>query len=616
VREIDGIAGSIHMMPRMSTRPLVTGRMPWTAGALPSLPSRRSLRPFALWLLVLAAGIALLYGRFDWDPGGGRFAERGFLLSVYLFLILLPTCFYLARRILHSTAAAAVLTGFVFTVTTLPWELLGLDQFYYLRERPPVFPSDYLGPPSLEFFPEGTLRAFPYDYLFWPLLFAGGLAAIWGVWWFRNRTRAVSRRLPVLLSVAFAAICLQASVHTSMRAPYTYLAYFQFPKSEQHWYHVYNFPDRSGAAEADQYAYYPMEDYFQGAPRDGHNMLARRPFSFYLAAQGSYFVNTFYVWLGLNCLFWLAAVVATGRLVGRLTTERAGVIAGAMTAVGPGFVAFVGTPAMYLQSYAAVAIVLCLFEDLVVRTGGRSRGSVALFTGVLALCALVYDFAPLFLVLLAYGLARAVRPLPLVCSLVAAFVASLGYSFVITDVLGITINPQNSGQIGDAFGVFKSELLHPSLASWYDHTVSVIPGFLRLLLQAFFVLPVLIAVLALRKLRDRPLQVLVAGLFAMAFAIVAFFDIGEALYLQDLPRLVYYIFPAVYLLAALALDPGEPDPQHSALPARHRIPAGMRRAAPWVVVGMLFVLSNIDIFGYPTLYVEFFVSDPPVFLPN
>ena len=42
----------------------------------------------------------------------------------------------------------------------------------------------------------------------------------------------------------------------------------------------------------------------------------------------------------------------------------------------------------------------------------------------------------------------------------------------------------------------------------------------------------------------------------------------------------------------------------------------MRRAAPWIVVGVLFVLANIDIFGYPTLYVEFFVSDPPAFLPH
>jgi hypothetical protein len=51
------------------------------------------------------------------------------------------------------------------------------------------------------------------------------------------------------------------------------------------------------------------------------------------------------------------------------------------------------------------------------------------------------------------------------------------------------------------------------------------------------------------------------------------------------------------------------------MPLRQRIPRAVRVAAPWVVVAFMAVLANIDIFGYPTLYVEYFVSDPPVFLP-
>jgi hypothetical protein len=575
------------------------------------------LRSLALWLLVFAAGGALLYARFDWDPAGGRFAERAFVLSAYLLLILLPTCFYLARRVLHSTVGAALATGFVFLVTTLPYELLGLDQFYYYDDRPHYFLIDQFGRPSMEFFPGGTLRAFPYDYLFMPLLFATGTAMVWAVWWFRRRAGLVtSRKIPLLLTAAFALICVQAFAHTSMRAPYTYLSYFQLPESEHHWYHVYHFRDASGASEGDQYAFSPLEDYFHGAPRDGNNMLIRRPFSFYMAAQASYFVNTFYVWLGLNCLFWLAAVVAIGRLVGRLTTERAGLIAAAMTAVGPGFVAFVGTPGMYMQHYAAIAIALCLFEDLVVRTAGRSWGSVLLFTGVLALCALVYDLLPLLLVLLAYGLARKVRPFPLICSLAAAFAVSRGFTLMVTEVLDVRIFPLNAGQLSDALEQFADVLLTPSLEDWYNHTVSVLARFTRLLLQAFFVIPIVIAVLGIPRLRERSLQVLVFGIVVMGLATVAVLQIGEATLIDNLPRLVYPVFPAVYLLAAVALDRARPPSQLSALTLRKRIPVTAWAAAPWIVVGALAVLSNIDLFGYPTLYVEFFVSDPPAFTPD
>jgi hypothetical protein len=595
--------------------------MPSRATVLQALPPRRSLRPLAIWLLVVAVGIALIHARYDWDVRGGFFAKRGFYLSAYLFVLLLPTFFYLTRRALRSARAAVVLTGILFIVTTLPYRLLGLDQFYYYASaigapRPHVYYIDLITP-SLEFFPGGMIHAFPYDYLFWPGLLAVGLAGIWAIWRFRNRGLTVSKRLPILISVAFAAICLQASVHTSMRAPYTYLSYFQIRQSNGHWYHVYHFREGSGASEGDQYAYSPIEDYFQGAPRGGSNILIRRPFSFYLASQVSYFVNTFYVWLGLNCLFWLVAVIATARLVAHLSTERAGVIAGALTAVGPGFVAFVGTPAMYLQYYVAVAVALCLFEDLVVRNGGRDRASVALFTGVLALCALVYDLQPLFVVLLAYGLARKVQTAPLICSLVGAYAAYRGFGFVVTNLVGIHIDPSNSDQISEAFSGFKHEVLHPSLHSWYDHTVTAIPRFIRLLLQAFFVLPVLVAIFGWRKLRDRSLRVLVGAFFATSFAFIAFLEIGGATpELARLPRLVYPIFPAIYLLAAITLDPGEKPAQPGTPRRRDEILGSLRRAAPWVVIGVLFVLANIDIFGYPTLYVEFFVSDPPAFLPH
>ena len=81
------------------------------------------LRPFAVWALIIAAGLALLYVRFDWSVEDGRYAERGFVLSAYLFALTLPTSYYLARRILRSDpAAAAILTAAIFVGDDAPVE--------------------------------------------------------------------------------------------------------------------------------------------------------------------------------------------------------------------------------------------------------------------------------------------------------------------------------------------------------------------------------------------------------------------------------------------------------------------------------------------------------------
>jgi hypothetical protein len=254
---------------------------------------------------------------------------------------------------------------------------------------------------------------------------------------------------------------------------------------------------------------------------------------------------------------------------------------------------------------------------LVVPNRGRDTAKVALFTGALTLCTLTYDLGPLLLALLIYGLARSVRGWPLVLSLAGAYVLTLAFTGVVTNVLSITINPQNSEQISDSISGFKHEVLHPTLPHWYDHLVSIPPSYVHLLLQAFFVVPVVVALFGIPKLRGRrPLAVLVAAVFATNFATIALFQIADARFLQTLPRLVYPVFPIVYLLAAIALDPGERGSAPIGSGRRGEILGRLRWAAPWIVVGLMFVLVNVDIFGYPTQYVEFFVSDPPIFLPN
>jgi hypothetical protein len=215
-------------------------------------------------------------------------------------------------------------------------------------------------------------------------------------------------------------------------------------------------------------------------------------------------------------------------------------------------------------------------------------------------------------VLIAYGLARKVRAGPLVAAVSGAFLATVGFTFIYTDLLGVEVNPANQERIPQALSDVKDFLLEPSIHGWYDATAQIVPNYFKLVLQAFFIVPVALAAFGLAKLKDRALRVLVGAFFLMGLAIIAAFQISNQRDLEELPRLVYRIFPAVYLLAAIALASFSlPRPAG----VRSRIPDNVRAAAPWVVVGLLFVAANIDIFGYPTLYVEFFQGDPPRFVP-
>jgi hypothetical protein len=596
----------------------------------PRISHRREL---GIWAVILLCGIGLLYLRYDWSVAGGYYAKRGFVLSLYLFVIMLPTGHYLARRVLHHAGAARAITCVVFVVFTVPYKLLGLMSLYYYRDRPEAFeihrfqtPADpafavvRAAVPKLQFLFGGALQEFPHAVLFTLGLFIVGVAGVWGVRWIRIRAGyPTGRRMAQLLTVAFAVICVQTFFHTGMRSPYTYLSYFQEHRSHQHWYLVYHFAGQTGASEGDQYTFSPLEDVFQGTANLGYDGLIRRPFSFYVESQISYFVNDYYGWLALNCVFWLVAVFATTRLVGRLTNPRTGLIAGALVLFGSGFVAFVATPSMYMQNYAAAAIALCAFEELILRRTDRGPPRWALFTGVLALCALIYDLEPLFAVILLYGLSRRAAWRPLLASLILAGILLEGFPFVVSHALHTPIQPANEAQLTYSLKATGHLITHPSLSRWYATFVAVVPSFLRLWFQAFFVIPPLLALIGLRYLRDRSLRVLVVALFAYGFGVIAILQIG-GVGIGMVPRLIYPTFIGVYLPAAVALDRFAQCGREALMRGVSTGSLGVLRrvqvAAPWIVVAVMAILVNVDVFGYPTLYVEYFVSAPPVFLPR
>lgn len=550
----------------------------------------------------------LLAGRFDWSGAERQFARRGYLLSAYLFVLVLPLLFLLVRELSASARIARAVTTVGFVVLTLPYRWLGLDRLYYYRglDKQWYRVNDEVPLPRTQFLPRGPWSTFPHDVALFAVLIALAVAAAALVWRRRGRQRdAASQRKVLAVLAVFGVIVLQTFLHAGVRGPYVYMTHFQEPEQANFWYAVSMFEDGSGTVIADQFVFSAMEDYFQGAPREPNNMLVRRPAGFYLASQFSYFVNAYYVWIVANVLTWFAAALAGFGFVRRLADERTAMLVAAMIACGTGFVAFVGTPGMYLQAAAVVVIALYLLERLVVED--RRWPRLVLFGAALGACSLVYDLIALYPVLFVYGVARGVRARSLLASLAGAYLVYRGFLFVHDVLLDIPVVPDNQAQAGAASRAVLDLLRHPSLAEWYAHATDVTGAFFLHVGRMFFVLPLVPALIGIRFLRTRAQIALVVAMVVMSLATIAALRIGKV-ELGSIPRFVYPLYPAVYLLAALALR------RLSDWQAPPRLQAAAR-VAPWVFVAGLLLLANVDAFGYPRLYYEALEGKTPAFEP-
>ncbi|MFN0029651.1 MAG: hypothetical protein ACKV2O_21060 [Acidimicrobiales bacterium] len=571
-----------------------------------SRPPRISLRS----VLGLAAGFAgvvltgvLLAGRFDWSGPNRRFAERGWALSLYLCLIVVPVCYGLMRRSARPQWATKA-TIAVFVLLTVPYRWVGLDRlFYYEGRTTPYFdPPDDVPFPETAFLP-GRWSTFPYDL---PLFGAAALGTI-GVTVFLCRRRARqqrSGRRVALVGLGTLAVLLQSFLHAGVRGPYAYMTHYQGSVRPDLWYTASHFRDGSGVVIGDQPVFSAIEQYFHGVAVDPENLLIRRPAGFYMASQFSYFINSYYAWMLLNVLCWVAATAAGYGFVRRLSGERVAAIFAALVATGCGFAAFVGTSGMYLMGYATPLFALYLLEKILV-DHKPGRRDFLLYAGAVSLCALTYDLTIVFPVLFAYGIARKVPWRSLLVSLVGAYALYRGFLFLYTYVLDLSVVNANAVQSVEAARRVKEVIRTPS--EWPAAVAEALSAYAVMTWRMFFYVPVLLALGGLWRLRDRAQQVLVGGLILSTFATVAFLRVGDQL-IGWMPRFTYAAYPAVYLLAAHTLHRMvEIGAQARSDPPSGVVTALARRSAPMLAGALMLtmvLLTNIDSFGHPKLYYE------------
>jgi len=591
---------------------------------LDEVPAQHRRAPWKVWAVAFAYLLVLLIGRYNWARDQRAYSLEGYLASAWILLLLLPAVFY-TMRIFAGRHAATATTAVLALICVFPYNWLGFPRTHFWSDV--VAYSDWTQHPAAPlpvviWFPAafGQPPVIPHERLVFILLLAAGAAPL--LWVSRGwLTRRWFGEHPAwgVGAVAFLLIVLQSWLHLSLRAPYSYSMHYAERAPEQKawiipsaagrpqiridqvprphgWWHIYLFPDYRGAVNHDYAWLRAGEDMFHGVPSLRPSPIIRRLLTPYLASQFTYFFNPYYVYLFINTAWWLAAVTAGFALARRLTNTRTAVIFSLLIATGCGFIYFVNQPMSYLSGYAVEIVLILLFEILLAEKPGWQNAW--LFGLIYGLGMLVSDLLPLAPLFLLYGVARGVP----VRRSIAAIVTAGGIYAATLAFLIYVARAQN------VLGNFDI-LLHPAtqwgqmtLNRFYILCLEFLNRFAMDLIHGFLILPLLPALLALFFLRKRTLTLAIAAMMLPAIFTIADLEFSGAMFqdwpLASLPRLAYIAYPAVYLLAAIGLVEGS-----ARIFYKH---PRVARSIPWIFLFAVFALNNLDVFGVPATYYQFY----------
>ena len=571
-------------------------------------------RDALVWVLVLAGGLALLRGRFDFGAEQELFSWRSYLSSSFFFVLTLPTTYYLLAAAPLRRGVRLGLTTLLFVVLTLPWVSLKL-------ERSVVEMSFWEAPqpePVPTFFPRAWFdEGFPHDKAFFLVLvvtFAAlAIALVYRGLTIRAGSLAHAARATAPSILAYAAICLQTWAHTSMRSGYSLNAYLFAAPEHQNWYVLFLYPEGGGrgAVSADLPYWWGLDYYFQGVPWLPPTMLLRRAFVPYLGSNLGYLVHPYLAYLALNTLLWFGAVAAFHRFTLTMTGRRdLARYAAALVCVGNGFVYFVGQPFAYLGGFCCAALVPWVYVQFLSKNDALSRLRVVPVAMGFALCALTYDIFPVLLAMVGLSLlcrAGTLRSLAAMALALGFYCAFLHLQFT---VLGLTEDPSNELAITTAKNGLLELVQHPLPGKIYQLSVTFLPKLLQSLGYAFQLVAVALAVAGVWSARRRKTTRIFVLLLSPALLAGAFFHYGQATFdfsnsqwgeipMIELARISYVAFPAIYFGAALGL-------------ARLRqwfatswFAAGAG-AAIWIFIVALGLWQNADAFGFVTPAFHFY----------
>lgn len=578
----------------------------------------REARPLAriglitlLWLVGLAFGSLLLYGRYNWNEADGQYAPKSYFSALYFFWLVVPVSYYLTLAIWRRRGLALGVGLITFVVTCLPYQWLGLGPYRLALEVTRRITPGFRKPDEIIWFPGAfTDESFPGEKLFFLALLVsfGAIVLLFAtpaklkpafLSWAQLKA-GWNRSWPFLL--VFLAIVLQTWLHTSLRSPYTYTPHYEQEPAANYWYLVYMVEGNKAGVNSDAPAFVSLDDYFNGRPKTLNTLLLRRSFVAYLTSSFTYFFNYYYVYLIFNCLVWFSAVVATYYYIKRVTGKQAVALYSAgLVCCGPGFIYFVAQPMSYVAAYAVIILCLYFYEVIMVRQPLKT-GPILLFGAVLGLCACVYDLFPLYPMFLLYSLWRKVSFWKTAASLAISLVLYLGFLALQFQILGQVARQGNSDLGTQAVGNIFNLLTDFQPGRLYNMSAEFLSVYARNLGFAFLIISLLLGLAGL-VVANRHEKGLLLLLFLPSLALNLLLFFGGTKWfsglLIELPRLSYIAYPALYLGGGLALAQARLKLERTTL-------ARFAPALPWLIIALLFAWHNLDSFGYPSLYYHFY----------
>jgi hypothetical protein len=278
-------------------------------------------------------------------------------------------------------------------------------------------------------------------------------------------------------------------------------------------------------------------------------ILDRRAAYAYLASLAVPWAGAYAGFMLVNFLFWWGAAAAAFWFVRhRWRDAPLAVVTSLLVATGNGFLFMAGTPMSYLAAYASVMLLLALGEWLgafapapsVQSRGAQLRAWLLLGWGAGVASTIYFAHLPMLIFWWVYGLRR----VPWRCLLAATavvFAVSFSWDAFGTAAVGLGFTTDNSAAVGGSVGGWIAHLHESWLALLTYFRAATVRG---TLVGAFpypwWALAALGFALSSRADREWALAVAMAGLIPTI----------ALLSLLALPRAAFYMYPAVYLMAA------------------------------------------------------------------
>jgi len=539
------------------------------------------------WIEV-ALGLILLIGRYEWSATVIPYSTRSYVVTALFWILFLPVVHFLLKDFTKLRGNAVWVTRSLVIIFCLPDVWLGLSRFRFAggffdwREPGLPLPQEIWFPKALFHLPD-----FPNEFLF----FAGMLLLGFTVLKILPQTRS-SWKIPFGIYVL---ILFETFLHMSVRSPYSYIPHHEAPASEKYWYLDYLFSNAQGAVNLDYPMYKAAEDLFIGK-QTTLICLFLRLFPMFISTPFSRFINPYYVWLFLNLCVWSVGIFAIHRLTLSLFDRRVAIFASIFMASSLGLIHYVAQPKVYVFGIVGVIILLAI-QDALFKDAQSRFNHIFLFGGCFALFLLCFDGQPWIIVLPVAAWVRGKEnPSKTIIGVFIGFIIYKSYLAIFHKLPYLIEREPVATGGGHPVDNLLITLKHFEGSKILRLLLRDLQDFPSALFHAFN-LATFLALIGIFWTKGRERLYLLV-LFIPAFLIWSLMELGESFY-TEFPRLVYSAYPAVFILAGVAL---------ATIEQRLQPKVFLRLGLTISLLLMLtnIVYANLDVFGFPQIYFHWF----------